>query len=122
MKTPYTWILITALACSVHAQNAQTEYLWMDTQGRTLMADFANLDGSIIQMRNVSLAGRSPTGGTYWMRAEHHTAVVESADSTQGMITVLHQNWGRKIVRRDTFILGDLKSGWMRIYRPVARR
>ena len=77
--------------------------------------------GDVIQMRNVFLQGRSPSGGTYWMRADHHTAVLESADPYRGTITVLHQNWNGSGVRRDVFALGDMKRGWMRIYRPIPR-
>lgn len=78
--------------------------------------------GDIIQMRDLSLNGRTPTGGTYRMVANHHTAVVEAADPTRGTLTVLHQNWGGGPVRRDVFTLGDLKRGWLRIYRPVAKQ
>jgi hypothetical protein len=77
--------------------------------------------GDIIQFRGVRLAGRSANGGTYRMNADHHTAVVEHADAATGEIAVLHQNWGRKVVRRDTLRLADLKSGWLRIYRTVSR-
>jgi hypothetical protein len=77
--------------------------------------------GDIIQMRNVLLEGRRPSGVSYWMRANHHTAVVESVNPARGSMNVLHQNWNRSAVRRDTFILGDLKSGWLRIYRPVKK-
>jgi hypothetical protein len=77
--------------------------------------------GDVIQMRNVLLEGRSAGGGSYWMRADHHTAVVESVNPSRGTITVLHQNWNRSPVRRDIFILGDLKRGWLRIYRPVKK-
>jgi hypothetical protein len=78
--------------------------------------------GDIIQMRNVLLEGRGPVGGTYWMQANHHTAVVESVNPARGTITVLHQNWGGGPVQRDTLIFSDLKRGWMRIYRPVGNR
>jgi hypothetical protein len=78
--------------------------------------------GDIIQMRNVLLEGRGPTGGTYWMQANHHTAVVESVNPARGTINVLHQNWGGGPVQRDVFVLGDLKRGWMRIYRPAQKR
>lgn len=235
MKTLYPWIIAIALVCSVYAQNPNQEYRWTNRFGRTVMAQFVDLEGNlvtlrtngrlfsvglndlspasaklardldarqgaasinskvlsfsraqmgrrvgngqctslatealtragaqgiirdfpgpgdyvwgtlaarvaatpagvdgitnlsrtrggdIIQMRNVFLQGRSPSGGTYWMRADHHTAVLESADPYQGTITVLHQNWNGSGVRRDVLILGDMKRGWMRIYRPVPR-
>jgi hypothetical protein len=78
--------------------------------------------GDIIQMRNFLLKGGTPAGGTYRMVANHHTAVVEAADPARGTLTVLHQNWGGGPVRRDILNLGDLKGGWLRIYRPVAKR
>lgn len=78
--------------------------------------------GDVIQMRNVLLNGGTPTGGTYRMMANHHTAVVESADPVRGTVTLLHQNWNGGPVQRDVFNLGDLKRGWLRVYRPVAKR
>lgn len=79
--------------------------------------------GDVIQFRNVRFEGRYPGGGTYWMQADHHTAVVESVDTSTQTIQILHQNWnGNKTVRRDALKLSDLKRGWLRIYRPVASR
>ena len=78
--------------------------------------------GDIIQMRDVLLNGGTPTGGSYRMAANHHSAVVEAADPARGTLTVLHQNWNGGPVRRDVLNLGDLKRGWLRIYRPVAKR
>lgn len=76
--------------------------------------------GDIIQFRNVRFAGRTPGGGTYWMQADHHTAIVESADATGNTLHILHQNWnGNLTVRRDVLRLSDLSRGWLRIYRPV---
>jgi hypothetical protein len=74
--------------------------------------------GDIIQFRNAHFEGISPGGGTYWMRADHHTAVVESVNPAAGTVTILHQNWGRMTVKRDTLVLTDLKRGWLRFYRP----
>jgi hypothetical protein len=236
IKTLSIWILTATLVCSARAQNARNEYRWTDIQGRTMSAEFVDLEGGIltlrsggrlvtvqiarlsaqsaglargldartdqpglnsavlsycrgrigrhvgdgqctsvathalaaagaagmsrdfpnpgdyvwgtfvtmvsversgvkgipslaqvrggdiIQMRNVLLEGRGPTGGTYWMQANHHTAVVESVNPARGTINILHQNWGGGPVQRDVFVLGDLKRGWMRIYRPAKKR
>ncbi len=77
--------------------------------------------GDIVQFRDARFEGKSGNGGTYRMSAAHHTAVVECADAATGEMAVFHQNWGRKVVRRDTLRLADLKTGWLRIYRPVRR-
>ncbi|MCB1130329.1 MAG: hypothetical protein KDN05_04315 [Verrucomicrobiae bacterium] len=74
--------------------------------------------GDIIQFRGARFEGRRAGGGTYWMNADHHTAIVARADVGAGEISIFHQNWGRMVVRRDVLVLADLKTGWLRIYRP----
>lgn len=74
--------------------------------------------GDIIQFRNVRLEGHGP-GGRYGMTADHHTAVVATVDPVGGVLTIYHQNWGRKIVKQDRMQMKDLQSGWVRIYRPL---
>jgi len=78
--------------------------------------------GDIIQYRDVKFAGKKHTGkGTYTESASHHTAVVISTDDAGGTIHILQQNTnGKKEVKSATLYLGDLKSGWLRFYRPIA--
>lgn len=79
--------------------------------------------GDIVQFRDARLEGVNRNGGgTYWMSAPHHTAVVAAVDPNKSTLVVYHQNWGKKIVRKDVMYLPDLKSGWLRIYRPIAAR
>lgn len=75
--------------------------------------------GDVIQFRDAKFEGRLPGGGTYSATAGHHTAVI-SAMSKDGTIWgVLHQNHnGKKTVIEGTLVLGDLRAGWVRVYRP----
>lgn len=74
--------------------------------------------GDVMQFRDAKFSGRKGNG-TYTMTASHHTAVVLKADTTAKTITILHQNWnGKKTVAEETLTLGDLKDGWIKVYRP----
>jgi hypothetical protein len=74
--------------------------------------------GDIMQFRDAKFSGRKGNG-TYTMTASHHTAVVVKADKMAKTITILHQNWnGKKTVAEETLPLGDLKEGWIKVYRP----
>ena len=74
--------------------------------------------GDIIQFRGARFEGRRAGGGTYWMIAAHHTAIVARADDGAGEISIFHHNWGRMVVRRDVLVPAVLKAGWLMIYRP----
>jgi hypothetical protein len=74
--------------------------------------------GDIAQFRDCQFAGVNAIG-PYATSAPHHTAVVLSAQGRS--LTVLHQNHnGKRVVGQHRYNLADLKSGWVRIYRPVA--
>lgn len=107
------------------------DYVWgrqvaLIEAGRKRVAGLESLalvmPGDIIQFRNARLQGAGAGGfGTYWMTADHHTAVVGAVDAGNAVVTVYHQNWGRKIVRLDRMLMADLKKGWLRFYRPQKR-
>ncbi|HLX59880.1 MAG TPA: hypothetical protein VKX17_01240 [Planctomycetota bacterium] len=72
--------------------------------------------GDIVQFRDTRFEGRKGRG-TYWQDAPHHTAIV-TAISKDGQLTVLHQNWeGNRTVHELTYNVGDIKKGWIKIYR-----
>ncbi len=77
--------------------------------------------GDIIQFHGTRFSGFDHSdSGAYRMRAQHHTAIVESVDLTHKAITVLHQNWNhQEVVRRQTLYLRGMTSGWLRFYRPA---
>lgn len=75
--------------------------------------------GDIIQFRDVRLEGRTGAYSTYWMEAAHHTAVVAGTDPAQATLAIYHQNWNGQNVLAGNLRLRDLKTGWLRIYRPL---
>jgi hypothetical protein len=78
--------------------------------------------GDIIQYRDAKFAGRRPGGGTYSASAPHHTAVVSSVSPDGKVITILQQNTnGKRVVTEATQVLTDMQSGWLKVYRPVAK-
>ncbi|MEZ0256506.1 MAG: CHAP domain-containing protein [Chthoniobacter sp.] len=109
---------------------AQGDYVWGDPVA-CVQASFGGLKGmkglleveagDIVQFHNTRFSGYNHIdGGVYSMEADHHTAVVESVDSSRKTITVLHQNWnGKMIVRRQMLFLGGMTRGWLRFYHPV---
>ena len=74
--------------------------------------------GDVVQFRDTKFSGKKGNG-TYTMTASHHTALVLKADKDAKTITIVHQNWsGKKTVAEATLALGDLKEGWIKVYRP----
>lgn len=74
--------------------------------------------GDIIQFRDAKFAGKQG-GGNYSSEAAHHTAIIVSAGKDLKTLEVLQQNVnGKKTVAAATIKLGDLRSGWVKIYRP----
>jgi hypothetical protein len=72
--------------------------------------------GDVMQFRNTTFAGKN-----YTLNATQHTAIVVAVGAGGKELTVLHQNWnGKQTVQQTQFLLKDLKSGWVRIYRPLA--
>jgi hypothetical protein len=73
--------------------------------------------GDIIQLRDVKFQGKN-----YFMTYAHHTSVVLDVNEEAKVLTVLEQNVnGKKIVMESKYHLNDLKTGWVRIYRPVPK-
>ena len=106
------------------------DYVWGDPvafiqAGISGLKGVQNLEkvepGDIIQFHSARFSGFDHgQAGVYHYEARHHTAVVESVDSSHKTITVLHQNWnGHQFVRRQTLPLRGMTSGWLRIYHPV---
>lgn len=76
--------------------------------------------GDIIQYRDAVFKGKFP-GGTYTAKAAHHTSVLMAVAPNGRDLKVWEQNRsGQKIVSVAEVRLGDLKEGWVRIYRPSA--
>ncbi len=76
--------------------------------------------GDVIQFRDARFEGTKLRGfDIYRVSCPHHTAVV-LAVKEDNMLSVLEQNInGKKVVVENTYRLTDLKTGWVRIYRPV---
>lgn len=79
--------------------------------------------GDVIQYRDTKWAGPKRTGkGTYSASAGHHTSVVQAVEDKGKTIKIYQQNsGGKRFVTQDVLYLDDLKEGWIRAYRPVAK-
>lgn len=112
--------------------NDGDDYVW----GKLIEKRAEAQAGDIIQFTDLVLSGRRKEerkGKTvrvlYRTKYAHHTAIVEAIRDEGREIAVLHQNVGpedasddeRQRVQRSTIRAGDLKSGTMKIYRPIAR-
>jgi hypothetical protein len=76
--------------------------------------------GDVIQYRDVMLPSTSK-GRSALFLTPHHTAVVGEV-KRNGDLVVYEQNvGGTKEVVRSTISPNSLRSGWMRVYRPVAK-
>jgi hypothetical protein len=76
--------------------------------------------GDVVQYRHATFKGRQPGGGSYTLVYEQHTAVVAEVDPRARELVVLEQNVnGRRLVRETRLRLADLRTGWLRVYRPV---
>ena len=77
--------------------------------------------GDVVQFRDTTWVTRSGNVIST-TTATHHTAVVLSVDKGRSVIRTLHQNHnGKKVVQEGALSLNDLKAGWIRVYRPVAK-
>jgi len=75
--------------------------------------------GDVIQFRDAQFEGRKGRG-TYTQSAPHHTAVVAEKDATGITLKIFDQNSnGQRVVKEGQIRLNDLKSGWLRFYRPI---
>ena len=78
--------------------------------------------GDVITLRNAKLQGKH--GGLhqkYSMDVQGHVAVVVEWDGTKKKIRALEQGREKGKVRVESFRLGDLKSGEVRVWRVVGR-
>src|SRR5262249_17933692 len=73
--------------------------------------------GDIVQFRDTKFAGRNAIG-PYVTVAPHHSAVVVQVLNNGRTLVVLHQNSNyKKVVTQQAYSLGDLREGWVRVYR-----
>ena len=78
--------------------------------------------GDVVQFRNTTFKGQEG-GKAYTWEYGHHTAVVVKMNHRTGVLVILEQNVnGKKVVQRGTLVLKDLRSGCLRVYRPVRKR
>jgi len=99
--------------------------------GATVYANMANASvqqfdeirpGDIITLRNAKLQGKH--GGLhqkYSLDVANHAAVVVEWDGTKKKVRALEQGREKKKVQVESFRLGDLKSGEVRVWRVVGR-
>jgi hypothetical protein len=74
--------------------------------------------GDVIQLRDARFQGTN-----YFLTYPQHTAVILEVKKNGSALTVLEQNInGKKIVGETVYRLDDLRSGWLRVYRPVSNR
>jgi hypothetical protein len=77
--------------------------------------------GDVVQFRNATIKGKVQ-GGSYSFAYPQHTAVVLEMHPKTKQMVLLHQNLnGKRIVQRTGLRLSDLRTGWLRVYRPVAK-
>ena len=87
-----------------------------NVQKKTTVPKMKIQPGDIIQLRDTKFVGKNYTAGY-----GHHTAVVVAVQKN-GVIKVLEQNYNnQKFVVENAYRLNDLKAGWLRFYRPVAK-
>jgi hypothetical protein len=73
--------------------------------------------GDVIQLRDARFEGKN-----YFMTYPHHSAIVLYVKEGGKVLTVFEQNVnGKKIVTEKTYRLNDLKTGWVRVYRPAQK-
>ena len=78
--------------------------------------------GDIIQLRDAMFAGKAANGGTYTQQSPHHTSVVAEVKDKAKQVVVYEQNSNNvRVVMKNVYRLNDLRQGWIRIYRPVAK-
>jgi hypothetical protein len=102
----------------------------LTTPGKLSPKEARPKPGDILQFRDVIILSETTEtdddGSTITrlstVEAAHHTAVLESVSKDGNTFTVLEQNSGDRLyVVRETLPLPDIKSGWIRIYRPVKK-
>jgi hypothetical protein len=80
--------------------------------------------GDVIQLRDTRWEGKRASGkGQYSMTLKHHTAIVSAVEEGGRLVKIYHQNYAsKKFVMEGSLRPDDLKSGWIRVYRPVAKK
>jgi hypothetical protein len=79
--------------------------------------------GDVIQLGDATFEGQNLRGfEVYSFTYTHHTVVVGTVQNGGKMLTAFEQNVNdKKIVMATPYRLSDLKTGWVRIYRPVPK-
>lgn len=99
--------------------NRSGDYIWgkllCTLAGESPAPSVAILPGDIVQMRNVVIQYPGGTATT-----EHHTAIVKEY-SESGDLVVFEQNGPTVVVCEGSLHIPDMRSGYMRIYRPIPR-
>jgi hypothetical protein len=91
-----------------------------DSQKEMKVPKMSIQPGDLIQLRDARFKGRNLRGQSYEMTYPHHTSIV-LALKVNNVITVLEQNVnGKRKVMENTYQLKDLKTGRLRVYRPVS--
>lgn len=79
--------------------------------------------GDVIQFGDAKFEGKNLRGfQNYSTIFPHHSAVVLDMKKGGNVLTALEQNVnGKRIVTENAYRLTDLRTGWVRVYRPVAK-
>ena len=104
------------------------DYVWGDLiftaeSGKANVGKVTDIrPGDLVQFRDTKFVQRDGrTTMTYTMA--HHSAVVDHLVAKTGTIVILHQNYNNsKDVTELSLRIGDLKAGWIRIYRAKEPR
>jgi len=78
--------------------------------------------GDVIQFREARFEGKTGNFGFYRKEMPHHTSVLIEVKNGGKEWLILEQNTnGQRYVVEGSLLLKDLKSGWLRVYRPVPK-
>ena len=111
----------------------QEDYVWgklvyaveiqNGSQKETNVPKMSIQPGDVIQFGDAKFAGKNLRGfENYLTIFPHHSAVVSDVKKADKVLTALEQNvYDKRIVMENQYRLTDLKTGWVRIYRPVPK-
>jgi hypothetical protein len=93
-----------------------------DSQKETKVPKMTIQPGDVIQFRDARFKGRNLRGlQNYETTCPHHTSIVLAVEKENNVITVLEQNVnGKRKVMEGSYRQTDLKTGWLRVYRPIS--
>src|SRR5262249_1585314 len=78
--------------------------------------------GDIIQLRDAMFAGKAANGGADTHPSPPPTPrVAEVKDKTKQLVVYEQNSNNVRSVTKNIYRLNDLRQGWIRIYRPVAK-